>query len=169
MANYNHWMNQRIYDAACGLPEEEVKKDRGAFFGSIFQTLNHIAAGDTIWLRRFSVPSETSALQTALIGFPKPASLRQEVATSLSELYEYREKLDEIIVHWSQSLTSKQLASPFVYRNMAGQYFSKNFGFLVQHFFNHQTHHRGQVSTLLFQAGVDIGGTDLLSVMPNEA
>lgn len=169
MASYNHWMNQRMYEAACSLTEEEVKKDRGAFFGSIFQTLNHIAAADTIWLHRFSQHPEASILQAALICFPQPASLRQEISDSLSGLKNYRDNLDKIIMRWSQSLTPQQLTSPLVYCNMAGQPYSKNFGFLVQHFFNHQTHHRGQTSTLLFQAGIDIGVTDLLAVIPNEA
>jgi uncharacterized damage-inducible protein DinB len=64
MAEYNRWMNQRMYEAACALPEAELSKDRGAFFGSIFQTLNHIAAGDTIWLHRFSQHPEMAALKT---------------------------------------------------------------------------------------------------------
>ncbi|HJV76286.1 MAG TPA: DinB family protein [Noviherbaspirillum sp.] len=76
--------------------------------------------------------------------------------------------MDDVIVLWSQSLTPEQLASTLTYRNMAGQASSKAFGALVLHFFNHQTHHRGQVSTLLFQAGVDVGVTDLLAVIPNQ-
>ncbi len=169
MANYNRWMNQRMYEAAGSLPEEEVTKDRGAFFSSILQTLNHIAVGDTIWLHRFAQHPEASKLRTELMRFPQPASLRQEIAASLGSLKDYRCGLDEVILQWSQTLTSAQLASPLVYRNMAGQVLSRNFGYLVQHFFNHQTHHRGQASTLLFQAGVDIGVTDLLAVMPDEA
>jgi uncharacterized damage-inducible protein DinB len=169
MANYNRWMNQRIYEAASSLPEDEVTKDRGAFFGSLFQTLNHIATADTIWLQRFAQQSDTSVLRTALAGFPQPTSLRYEIATSLNDLKTYRDRLDEIILRWAETLTTEQLASPLHYRNMAGQAHDKNFGHLVQHFFNHQTHHRGQASTLLFQAGVDIGVTDLLALIPNEA
>jgi uncharacterized damage-inducible protein DinB len=169
MAGYNRWMNRRIYEAACSLPEEDVTKERGAFFGSIFQTLNHIAAGDTIWLHRFSQHADASPLRTRLAQFPQPTSLRQEVAVSLHGLQAYRDHLDDVILQWSQTLTAEQLAVSFTYRNMAGQAHAKNFGHLVQHFFNHQTHHRGQVSTLLFQAGVDIGVTDLLAVIPNEA
>lgn len=169
MATYNRWMNQRMYEAACGLPEEDLQKDRGAFFGSIFQTLNHIAVGDTTWLHRFSQHPEAASLRAALARFPQPASLRQEIAGTLGGLKDYRQALDDIIVRWSGSLMPQQLESTLAYRNMAGQGFSRNFGFLVQHFFNHQTHHRGQVSTLLFQAGVDIGVTDLLAVMPDEA
>ena len=169
MANYNRWMNKRMYEIACNLPEEEVTRDRGAFFGSIFQTLNHIAVADTIWLHRFSHHQDASELREQLIAFPPPSSLRQELASSLHDLWPYRDKLDKVILDWSDTLTSEQLASPLVYRSTAGKAFSRQFGHLVQHFFNHQTHHRGQASTLLFQAGVDIGVTDLLAVIPDES
>ena len=169
MADYNRWMNKRMYEAACNLPEEETKRDRGAFFGSIFQTLNHIAVADTIWLHRFSQHPDASPLREDLVAFPQPDSLRQELASSLYDLRQHRDRLDEVILGWSSALTPEQLASPLVYRNMAGQSFSRQYVYLVQHFFNHQTHHRGQVSTLLFQAGVDIGVTDLLAVIPSEA
>jgi len=169
MANYNRWMNQRMYDAAGRLTDEEVSRDRGAFFGSLLQTLNHIAVGDTIWLHRFAQHPGAPTLGAELQQFPQPVSLRQEIASSLSKLQDYRRELDEVIVRWTQTLTAAQLASPLIYRNMAGRVHSRNFGYLVQHFFNHQTHHRGQASTLLFQAGVDIGETDLLAIMPDEA
>ncbi|MGE0798784.1 MAG: DinB family protein [Lautropia sp.] len=168
MADYNRGMNQRMYEAASRLSEEAIAKDRGAFFGSLLQTLNHIAVGDTLWLHRFSHHPDASALRAELTRFPVPTSLRQSLAADLATLHRYRSELDEIIVQWSRTLTAAQLASPLGYRNTAGQAYSKRFGDLVQHFFNHQTHHRGQASTLLFQAGVDVGVTDLLAVIPDE-
>jgi uncharacterized damage-inducible protein DinB len=166
MANYNRWINQRIFEAAFSLPPEEVSKERGAFFGSLFQTLNHIAAADTIWLYRFAGHTPDSGLSAQLQPFALPTSLRYEVAGNLDELKRYRVQLDDVICNWAQTLTAAQLAAPIHYRNMAGQPAAKNFGFLLQHYFNHQTHHRGQASTLLFQAGVDVGVTDLLAILP---
>lgn len=168
MADYNRWINQRMYAAAGTLPESEITKDRRAFFGSILQTLNHIAVGDTIWLHRFSQHPDAAELRTEMLVFPQPASLRSELATSLDDLLVYRSKLDGLIVRWSHSLTAEQISSLLTYQNMAGETSSKVLGHLIQHFFNHQTHHRGQASTLLFQAGVDIGVTDLLAVIPSQ-
>lgn len=169
MATYNRWMNRRLYDAASRLPDDEISRDRGAFFGSLFQTLNHIAVGDTIWLHRFSRQPQDTWLSTALDPYPRPASLRQQVAASLPALRDYRESLDEVICQWAARLTGTQLDGTLTYANMAGQEQTREFGFLVQHLFNHQTHHRGQATTLLFQAGVDVGVTDLLAVIPTEA
>lgn len=169
MAEYNRWMNQRLYEAAAKLPESEVSRDRGAFFGSILQTLNHIAVGDTIWLRRFATASPEPWLTQALLPYPQPTSLRQEIGRTLAELRAYRDSLDNIIIDWAAKLTAEQLSATLSYGNLAGQKQAKNFGSLVTHFFNHQTHHRGQTTTLLFQAGVDVGVTDLFAIIPSEA
>ena len=168
ISHYNRWMNQRMYEAALSLPEAEVVRDRGAFFGSIYLTLNHIAVGDTVWLHRFAQHEGMSALRADMAAFAVPTSLRQELAPSLQGLHAYRQALDAVIERWAGTLTPVLLSSTLTYRNMAGQASSRCFGHLIQHFFNHQTHHRGQVSTLLFQAGVDVGMTDLLGVIPQE-
>jgi len=166
MADYNRWMNERLYEAAARVPEAELARDRGAFFGSILQTLNHVVVADCIWLHRFARQPDAAELRLALAGIPLPTSLRQEMAGSLAALRDRRRELDELIQRWAGALTAEQLEAPLTYQNMAGRSFRRNFGHLVLHFFNHQTHHRGQASTLLFQAGVDIGVTDLLAVIP---
>src|SRR5690606_1521823 len=141
MADYNRWMNQRMYEAAGRLAESEVTRARGAFFGSILQTLNHIAVADTIWLHRIAQGTDESGLRTEVARFALPTSLRQEIAGSLAGLRDYRGELDELIVQWSRTLTPGRLEASLVYRNMAGQAFSRKLGHLVLHFFNHQTHH----------------------------
>jgi len=81
-------------------------------------------------------------------------------------LREYRNRLDAIIERWVAELTPAHLSASLSYSNTAGVPSTLNFGGLLLHFFNHQTHHRGQASTLLFQCGVDVGVTDLLAVVP---
>lgn len=166
MAEYNRWMNDRMYEAAGRLDHGDLVADKGAFFGSILGTLNHIAVADTIWLHRFAQHHAAPALG-ALSGFPRPPSLRHTLAPDLAGLRAYRVRLDELIQRWVAELTPEHLAGTLSYANMAGAVTSKSFGALLQHFFNHQTHHRGQVSALLFQAGVDVGVTDLLAVIPS--
>jgi uncharacterized damage-inducible protein DinB len=167
MAQYNRWMNERMYAAAARLDAETLSADKGAFFGSILGTLNHIAVADTIWLRRFAQHEAGFPSLGALSEVPQPTSLSQSLATGLEELRAYRQSLDALIERWVAELRPEHLSSSFTYANMAGVRYSRNFGALVQHFFNHQTHHRGQASTLLFQSGVDVGVTDLLAVIPS--
>lgn len=162
LARYNADMNQKLYEAAAKLPPEELAADRKAFFGSLLGTMNHLLAADTIWLKRFSThPSRYPALQDAP-SLPQPTGLTHIFGDSLPALRAYREQLDAMICAWAPQLTEADLAGAFKYRNMKGDAFSKHFGGVVQHFFNHQTHHRGQASTLLTQAGIDIGVTDLV-------
>jgi uncharacterized damage-inducible protein DinB len=90
------------------------------------------------------------------------ASLTESFGSTLAKLAAHRARLDEAINALAAELTPADLEQPLDYRNTKGLPFRKRFGSLLLHFFNHQTHHRGQASTLLFQAGIDIGVTDLL-------
>jgi len=166
MAEYNRWMNDRMYEAAASLDATTLAADKGAFFGSILGTLNHIAVADTIWLHRFAQHEASFTALSALSHFPQPASLSQTLAPDLAGLRHYRRQLDELIERWVAELTPAHFSSSIAYSNMAGVPSSRSFSALLQHFFNHQTHHRGQVSTLLFQSGVDVGVTDLLALIP---
>ena len=168
MAEYNQWMNAKLYEAARKLPDDELSADKKAFFGSLFGTLNHIAAGDTIWLQRFaSHPADFAALAPVRQLAP-PAGLSQLLFPDFDALRRYREWLDGVILAWAGTLTEADLDHVLRYKNTRGDAFGRNFFSLLMHFFNHQTHHRGQATTLLSQAGIDVGDTDLLMLLPNE-
>ena len=115
MAEYNRWMNNRMYAAAATLPEAALVADMKAFFGSILGTLNHIAVADTIWLHRFARHEASFPSLRALSEFPQPSSLRQQVAPSLVGLREYRFRLDELIEQWVSGLTTEHLLAVIEY------------------------------------------------------
>ncbi|WP_347930052.1 DinB family protein [Pseudomonas helvetica] len=168
MATYNQWMNAKIYEAASSLPDEELSVDRKAFFGSILGTLNHLVAGDTVWLKRFAKhPADYLALEP-IQQLPALKSLDQLLFSNIRKLSAHRVWLDQNIVEWSRSIAEPDLDHTLHYTSMEGIPADRNFYGLVMHFFNHQTHHRGQVTTLLSQAGVDIGDTDLVALIPSE-
>jgi uncharacterized damage-inducible protein DinB len=158
-------MNTKLYAATATLPKDVLIADRGAFFGSVLGTLNHIVAGDIIWLRRFMAHPSNFASLKAMVDIAAPASLTHIYSDDLDSLLELRVRLDAIIEALAAELSNSDLAQPILYRNSRGD-FRRNFGSLLLHFFNHQTHHRGQVSTLLSQSDVDIGVTDLLEWIP---
>lgn len=167
MAAYNAAMNQQLYAAAATLPDAALTLERQAFFGSILGTLNHIAVADTIWLQRFAGHRAGFGALAAARALPTPSRLDQALAGDLAALRTERVALDAIITALVDQLREEDLAHILRYTNSRGAQ-QKHFGSLLLHFFNHQTHHRGQASTLLFQAGVDIGVTDLLALIPNE-
>jgi uncharacterized damage-inducible protein DinB len=165
MATYNQWMNRKVYEAAGGLSDEDLLADRGAFFGSILGTLNHLALGDRVWLKRFAEhPAGFTAL-APLSALELPPRLNQLAFADIRELSAHRAWLDQLMIDWVQTITEADLDQPLQYRNMSGTAMNKNFHALLVHFFNHQTHHRGQVTTLLTQAGRDVGDTDLLALI----
>ena len=151
MARYNRWMNERTYGHCENLSDAERRADRGAFFRSIHGTLNHLLLGDRLWLSRF------------LSREFRVGTLADELYQEFPELRRERAKTDAEILEWVETLDQKRLAAPLRFRSMVGNR-DRSFPlwFAVQHFFNHQTHHRGQVTTLLMQAKVDPGVTDLI-------
>ncbi|OAE12431.1 diguanylate cyclase [Pseudomonas simiae] len=165
MANYNQWMNRKVYDAASTLTETQLAADRHAFFGSILGTLNHLTLGDTVWLKRFAQHPAGFAALAPLSSLAMPVDLKQVAFGTLGELSDRRAWLDQLIIDWAHTLREPDLDHRLHYHNMRGMAANKPFFSLLVHFFNHQTHHRGQATTLLTQAGVDVGDTDLLALI----
>lgn len=150
-ARYNRWANRRLYDACAALPAAEYLAARPSFFGSIHATLNHILVGDSIWLGRFTghVPAHITRLD-------------QILHDDLAALRSAREAKDAEIVAFADTLDAAKLSDTFTYTNMAGQRFTDPLFPPLTHFFNHQTHHRGQVHGLLSHAGVSPPELDLI-------
>jgi uncharacterized damage-inducible protein DinB len=151
MARYKRWMNEKLDTLCAGLPDAERKRDRHAFFCSIHGTLNHLLLGDRLWLGRF-------------LGQPFPVeSLAQELYSDFDALGDERRRTDDEIDAFVAGLTREKLAARFAYRTLVNpQERSAPLWVLTTHFFNHQTHHRGQLTTLLSQCGIDPGITDLM-------
>ena len=151
LAAYNQWMNNKLFTACEQLSDDQRKQDMGAFFKSIHGTLNHLLLGDKIWLGR-------------LIGDPfLVEGLNQELFSDFNELKQARAETDRDIIQWANAITEADLLMPLRYQSIVDPATrSYEMWLAVTHFFNHQTHHRGQITTLLSQLGVDCGVTDLI-------
>ncbi|MFT5591968.1 MAG: putative damage-inducible protein DinB [Oceanicoccus sp.] len=167
LAKYNARLNQQVLAAASSLSHDQLNEDRGAFFKSILGTLNHILVGDLLWLRRFYLhhgpDNQRFSYLKTLNDYPAVESLNQILFYDFEAFKTVRFEVDAIIRDWvNTQLSEADLDNTFTYQNIKGESASKNFGEVLSHLFNHQTHHRGQVSTLLSQQGIDIGVTDYL-------
>ena len=150
MADYNRWMNQSLYACAAQLSDAQRREDRGAYFKSVHGTLNHLLYGDLAWMYRFT--------GRPLDGLNPEDGLRGD----FTQLQARRVALDAEIGTWAAGVDPAWLAADFSYLSMAYQQrYTRPAWALVTHFFNHQTHHRGQLTTLLMQFGIDPGVTDL--------
>jgi uncharacterized damage-inducible protein DinB len=168
MAQYNRRLNQQVYACCEGLSHEELHRDRKAFFGSLIGTLNHILVGDIIWLQRLRQHSDAYKSLALLDEMDQPYALNHILYSEFACLVEARVALDDAILLWLENDVSAQdLDRDLHYSNSKDIVSERNFGELLAHFFNHQTHHRGQISTLLSQLGLDIGPTDFLIDIPD--
>lgn len=157
MAIYNSEMNRRLYTTAANLSDAERRSDRGAFWKSIHGTLAHILWGDSAWMSRFDGWERP----------PMPITQSAQIVESFEELCSRRKKADADIEAWAARLDASWLDADLTwFSQAAGREFQWNRGRLVVHFFNHQTHHRGQVHAMLTALGHDPGDTDLPLVIP---
>jgi uncharacterized damage-inducible protein DinB len=153
MASYNRWQNGNIYGAAGTLSDAQRKESRGAFFGSIHATLNHLLWGDQMWMSRFAGTPKPKGK-----GIPDSLGMYEDWAGLVRE----RQAFDQVILDWADGVSADWLAGDLTWFSGAtGREVTKPKGLLVTHLFNHQTHHRGQVHCLLTQFGVKPGATDL--------
>jgi uncharacterized damage-inducible protein DinB len=158
MAAYNAEMNRRLYDAAANLSDAERRVSRGAFWGSIHGTLCHILWGDRQWMSRFD-------------GWPKPVAPIKASAGMIEDfaaLAAARKEADSGISRWADKVDEAWLDGEIVWLSQAAnREIRAARRLLVTHFFNHQTHHRGQAHALLTAAGAATGDTDLFLLVPH--
>lgn len=153
LAEYNAGANVRLYDACAGLPDDDRKRDRKGFFSSIHGTLNHILVGDRIWMARFT-------------GGEAPSTgLDRELYSDFNALRAARTAEDDRIRQFVAAIESGFLDGNIVYVNNEGRTLEDPCNLLLAHFFNHQTHHRGQVHDMLSQAGVETPVLDMHRVI----
>ena len=137
-AGYNAWCNERLYDAAATVTDADYRADRGAFFKSLHGTLNHLLVGDRIWMRRFTGVGE------------QPASLDAILFDDFEALRAARRSQDTLITRYIDRLSGDDLNGTLRYRTVVNpQNIEQPLAPALDHFFNHQTHHRGQAHALL--------------------
>ncbi|MFA7386565.1 MAG: DinB family protein [Thiohalobacteraceae bacterium] len=166
LAQYNALMNRRLLAAAGRLSDASLGADRGAFFKSVIGTLNHIMVGDLLWLNRFATHPNAYPALAPLAEIAKPTQLDEILHADLDAFEQSRYALDDLIIRWCDQLQARDLDDPLRYTNYKGESHVKRLGDLILHMFLHQVHHRGQATTLLSQAGVDFGDTDLPEILP---
>lgn len=155
MARYNQWQNKDLRAIVIAMDEGELHRDRGAFFGSIFGTMNHLLWGDTLWMSRFDGGKSTDL------------SIEESVhmTPNLAEWWRLRFVMDGRIREWAGKLHAVDLVGDFSWFSGAKQaQVTKPLQLCIVHMFNHQTHHRGQIHAMLTAAGQTAGVSDLFYI-----
>ncbi|ANM03612.1 DinB family DNA damage-inducible protein [Rhizobium phaseoli] len=156
-AAYNRWANAQLYAAAAALSDAEFRSDRGAFFGSLHRTLNHLMVADRIWMKRFTGIGEA------------PTTLDAVLFEEFDALAAARRTEDERIIAWTGTIDEATLAGNFTYMPVTQQIaMTQPLWTALSHLFNHQTHHRGQCHMTLTALGKPSLGLDLIYFLRSE-
>jgi uncharacterized damage-inducible protein DinB len=151
LAAYNAWVNERLYGGATKIADADYRADRGAFFGSLHGTLNHLLLGDRIWMHRFTGEGD------------EPKQLDAILHDDFASLRAARQAEDRRIVAYVGRLTNADLQGTLRYRSTRSPAeIEQQLAPLLIHFFNHQTHHRGQAHCLLTAIAGEATSFDLL-------
>ncbi len=151
MAAYNRWANRLVYDSAAALDEGDLDRATGAFFGSLMATLNHVLVADRIWMKRFTGEGDA------------PSRLDTILHRGLPDLRAAREAEDGRIIAWIEGLDDAAFGGRFTYLTATDmRTVSQRLAPALAHFFNHQTHHRGQCHGMLTGFGQPSLGLDLI-------
>jgi uncharacterized damage-inducible protein DinB len=159
MARYNAWQNRQLEGFLDALEPKELTKNRKAFFGSILGTVNHLLWGDQMWMSRFDGgPAPT-------LGIKDSPRLHATLGAWSAERF----RTDGRIRLWADAVRNVDLQGDLTWHSgILGRDMRTPMAQAVTHFFNHQTHHRGQVHAMLTAAGSDAPVSDLL-FMPEDA
>ncbi len=165
MSRYNQWQNSQLAEFLQALTPEELTRERGAFFGSILGTANHLLWGDWIWMSRFDKgPGPESNIHRKGGGIHESVYLCPDLASWLS----LRETVDTRIADWASALGDDLIIGPFTWYSAAKEAeITLPYAQCIMHFFNHQTHHRGQLHKMLTETGSEAPVSDLV-FLPQE-
>jgi uncharacterized damage-inducible protein DinB len=165
---YNRWANLRMFSVLEKLSEEQFTASRQSSFPSIWESVFHIFAAEWIWLKRWTGKSPVSTQPVKGASFETWKGLRAageppplNLATT-GELRAFCDSLEDERQQFLRSVTEDQLHAPVKFNDMSGTAFAEPLFELMQHVVNHGTYHRGQVTTLLREAGGETISLDML-------
>lgn len=166
MSLYNQRINRQLMHCCLPLPVKVLEQDSQSFFTNIISYWNHLLFGDLILLTRLAQHNIGQLALADFASFPSPKFPQDIYYQELPQLNMCRQQLDELIIRFCQKLTDNECEQAISYTTTEGELLTKRVGDVIQHLFNHQTHHRGQLSCVLSQCGVDYGCMDLPVIVP---
>lgn len=147
--DFNYWARDRQLEACAALSPEQFVKPLGSSFSSLRDTLGHLLLVEWIWLERWQGRS------------PQAVPACDEFAT-LEALRQRWSAVEREVRKFIGGLNDDALARPLTYTNTRGQTWTYPLWRLLHHLLNHQSYHRGQVTTLLRQLGAAAPAIDFL-------
>ena len=166
LSRYNVRINEQLIRCCQQLTDDELTKDRQSFFPNVISYWNHILFGDLILLKRMAINGIAGLTVEDFIHFPEAKSPQDIYHRQLTAIGLLRQQVDRLITQFFEGLTEQDCLKMITYQSTEGEVITKNVADICQHLFNHQTHHRGQLTCILSQLGLDYGCMDLPVIVP---
>jgi uncharacterized damage-inducible protein DinB len=147
--DYNYWARDRQLQACAGLNQEQFLRPLGGSFPSLRETFAHMVAAEWIWLERWRGNNPTALIPAA--EFTTLSAVRERWQAVERQMREYMASVDE-----------GRLSQPLTYVNARGEEWTYLLWQMIAHLLNHQSYHRGQVTSLLRMLGVQPPPVDFL-------
>ncbi|HUX49233.1 MAG TPA: DinB family protein [Spirochaetia bacterium] len=165
LARYNKEINSAMYGILSPLSDADRKSKSGSFFTSIHGILNHILASDVAWLSRFRTLSSESVALNDPATSNEGVTWGKEMYEQFDDLATRRAAVDAVIVRWIDELTEELLTETLRYQDFRGNARQYIMWMAMDHFFNHQTHHRGAISQILDEKGVENDYSNIIYIL----
>jgi len=146
---YNRGVNEKIAGILGAIPEAQLKKDMGAYYKSIGDTFYHMTMADVNWLGRLKNVFPHSSLSKSSLLQTQVDVLKAKIEKEYMKIFSIRKEVDALYEAFVRELKEEDLEKIVNYKNKRGEDLSKKAGHILMHLFNHQTHHRGEISAML--------------------
>ena len=166
LSHYNQRINTQLIDCCTSLSNDVLVKETNSFFSNVISYWNHILFGDLILLGRLASNHIAGISLNDFTECPTPKSPNDIYHNKFSDIAILRKAVDELIIKYSSNLTDDDCQKFITYQTTEGESITKAVSDVTQHIFNHQAHHRGQLTCVLSQIGVNYGCMDLPVIVP---
>lgn len=153
LARYNAQANAAMNGLIAPLNDEQWRRKFDGYFKSVKSMCNHLYIGDYNWLQRFSGLRGFEYINDPLL--ERKIAFSERVVDTVEHYLAMRETLDRKILEFAAQVRPEDFDKKLVYFDSGNNRHERNFGGLILHFFNHQTHHRGMISLYLEFLGVE--------------
>ena len=155
LSSYAKGVNDKVISILEGIPEEKLQQDMKAYYKSILKTFIHMTMADINWFIRLKNLFPASALTRSELLQTTVDDLQDRVEKNYREIFSIRRAADELFVKFISELPEEDFKKVINYKDRMGNALSNKIGHILLHLFNHQTHHRGAISTMLDMQGID--------------
>jgi len=148
-AEHNKKSNEKLVYLLADLPEELIRKEIKSFYKSVLDALIRMIFTDIRWFKRAERYLNFNCFKKSIILKNDMKEIKNCIEEDYRNVFIIIKDLDDLFVDFSKELRNKDLKKKFRYKNQKGEEVRKTYWHVVLHFFNHDTHVRGQISAML--------------------